>query len=66
MTAYFTPAQFEAAARRMDRANKARRASMDIADANTRTHRIGVIDDCYRCLRCEVGAWNAHKYPCPA
>lgn len=33
---------------------------------NESTHRIGVIDDCYRCLDCEIGSWNAHKEPCPA
>lgn len=33
-------------------------------ESNRRSHRIGVIDDCYRCIRCEVGSWNAHKYPC--
>lgn len=30
------------------------------------THIIGVVDDCYRCIDCEVGSWNAHKFPCPA
>lgn len=30
------------------------------------SHRIGIVDDCYRCIDCEIGAWNAHKKPCPA
>jgi len=32
---------------------------------NRATHRIGAVDDCLRCIDCEVGAWNAHKNPCP-
>jgi len=31
---------------------------------NTSTHRIGVVDDCYRCIECEIGSWNAWKQPC--
>ena len=33
---------------------------------NKNSHRIGVVDDCYRCVDCEIGSWNAHKSPCPA
>lgn len=30
------------------------------------THSIGIVDDCYRCTRCEIGAWNAWKERCSA
>ena len=33
--------------------------------ANARTHTIGVVDDCYRCIYCEIGSWNVWKNPCP-
>lgn len=33
---------------------------------NAYSHRIGKVDDCERCVRCEVGAWNAWKRLCPA
>jgi hypothetical protein len=33
---------------------------------NASTHRIGTVDDCLRCIDCEIGSWNAHKVPCPA
>ena len=29
------------------------------------THTIGVVDDCYRCIDCEIASWNAWKSPCP-
>lgn len=32
--------------------------------ANAKSHFIGVVDDCYRCLDCEIGSWNAWKNPC--
>ena len=32
--------------------------------ANTQSHRIGVVDDCYRCVDCEIGKWNAWKSHC--
>jgi hypothetical protein len=32
--------------------------------ANARTHRIGIVDDCYRCVYCEIGSWNTWKQPC--
>ena len=33
-------------------------------EANARTHRIGAVDDCLRCIDCEIGAWNAWKEAC--
>ena len=56
---------YDALDARMERYNSARRASMDIADINSASHSIGIVDECYRCTRCEIGAWNAHKSPCP-
>lgn len=32
----------------------------------TSTHRIGTVDDCIRCIDCEVGVWNARKVRCSA
>lgn len=32
--------------------------------ANFYSHNIGVVDDCYRCVYCEIGVWNAHKAFC--
>jgi hypothetical protein len=29
------------------------------------THVIGIVDECYRCVNCEIGSWNAWKSPCP-
>ena len=31
---------------------------------NYRSHHYGVIDDCYRCIDCEVGSWNGWKELC--
>jgi hypothetical protein len=31
---------------------------------NMISHALGVVDDCYRCVFCEIGSWNAHKEPC--
>lgn len=31
---------------------------------NASTHIIGAVDDCYRCINCEIGSWNAWKSPC--
>ena len=36
--------------------------SVKIANANS--HHIGVVDDCYRCINCEIGSWNAWQQPC--
>ena len=33
---------------------------------NFDTHSFTVIDDCYRCLACEIGVWNGDKEKCPA
>jgi hypothetical protein len=33
-------------------------------EANAASHCIGVVDDCYRCLDCEIGAWNSWKDAC--
>lgn len=33
---------------------------------NARSHRIGVVDDCHRCVDCEIAAWNAWQRLCPA
>jgi hypothetical protein len=32
---------------------------------NARSHTIGIVDDCYRCVDCEIGEWNAWKERCP-
>ena len=34
--------------------------------ANANSHWISVVDDCYRCVDCEIGSWNAWKQYCPA
>ena len=43
-------------------------ANISIAEGqkNSRSHIIGVVDDCYRCINCEIGSWNAWKEYCPA
>lgn len=45
-------------------------ANCEISEAdrnyNAASHRIGVVDDCYRCIDCEIGSWNAWKMECPA
>lgn len=33
---------------------------------NANSHVIGVVDDCYRCIHCEIGSWNAWKEYCSA
>jgi hypothetical protein len=35
-------------------------------EANDRTHRIGYVDDCLRCVDCEIAAWNTWKVACDA
>ena len=37
-----------------------------IKDLNYRSHDWGVIDDCTRCLDCEIGVWNGWKENCNA
>ena len=32
--------------------------------ANAASHRIGNVDDCRRCIDCEIGVWNAWKEMC--
>lgn len=32
--------------------------------ANYKSHYYGIVDDCYRCVDCEVGVWNGHKEMC--
>ena len=36
----------------------------DVREANDKSHAYGVIDDCERCLNCEVGIWNGWKEAC--
>jgi len=31
---------------------------------NYNSHTFGKIDDCVRCLDCEIGVWNGWKRPC--
>ena len=38
----------------------------DVRQANASSHRIGNVDDVSRCIRCEIGSWNAWQMPCPA
>lgn len=33
---------------------------------NAASHYIGVVDDCARCVDCEIGAWNAWQQMCGA
>jgi hypothetical protein len=48
------------------KAEKARVAALTDTEKriNAASHTIGVVDDCYRCIDCEVGSWNAWKYHC--
>lgn len=32
--------------------------------ANAASHIIGNVDDCSRCINCEIGSWNAWQRPC--
>lgn len=36
----------------------------EVRQANADSHRMGIIDDCARCIDCEVGSWNAWQRPC--
>lgn len=38
----------------------------NVREANLASHWISVVDDCYRCTKCEVGSWNAWKVRCSA
>lgn len=31
---------------------------------NESSHEIGPVDDCMRCIHCEIGAWNSWKQLC--
>lgn len=31
---------------------------------NFASHHFGKVDDCLRCLNCEIGIWNGHKEHC--
>ena len=33
-------------------------------EANAKSHRIGNVDGVSRCVRCEIGVWNAWKEQC--
>ena len=33
-------------------------------EANANSHRIGNVDGVSRCVRCEIGSWNAWKEMC--
>jgi hypothetical protein len=33
---------------------------------NAASHIIGNVDDCARCINCEIGSWNAWKSECVA
>lgn len=39
--------------------------SQDERERNAASHRIGNVDDCLRCVDCEIGAWNAWRNVCP-
>ena len=33
--------------------------------ANAESHILGVVDECYACIKCECKQWNTWKKPCP-
>ena len=37
----------------------------EIYSLNKSSHLFGTVDDCIRCLFCEIGVWNGHKELCP-
>jgi hypothetical protein len=47
-------------------AENARVAALTDAEkiANAKSHVIGNVDDCARCIHCEIGSWNAWKSHC--
>jgi len=61
-TADYLGAYHEIAAREISRLQA---LSQSEKEANANSHRIGNVDECYRCIRCEIGSWNAWKSPCP-
>lgn len=38
----------------------------EVRQANSNSHRIGNIDGVARCIRCEIGSWNAWQKGCVA
>jgi hypothetical protein len=36
----------------------------DVRDRNAASHHIGVVADCFRCINCEIGSWNAWQKEC--
>ena len=34
-------------------------------NSNYASHRYGIVDDCRRCINCEIGVWNGWKRRCP-
>lgn len=47
-------------------AEKARVAALTTVEQNRNldSHTIGIVDDCNRCLNCEIASWNAWKRYC--
>lgn len=38
----------------------------EVREANAASHYIGVVDECYACIKCECKSWNTWKVACPA
>jgi hypothetical protein len=38
----------------------------EVREANAASHIIGVVDECYACIKCECKSWNTWKVVCPA
>lgn len=38
----------------------------NVREANAASHWIGVVDECYACIKCECKSWNTWKVACPA
>lgn len=36
----------------------------EVREANAASHRIGNVDDCARCIDCEIAVWNAWQKEC--
>lgn len=39
---------------------------MHVRMENDHSHRYGAVDDCVRCIHCEVAVWNGWKVNCNA
>ena len=37
---------------------------LEVKQANAASHRIGNVDECARCIDCEIGSWNAWQKEC--